>query len=512
MRQMTKVVVIGAGVGGLTTAALLAKDGYDVTVLEAQTYPGGSASTFYHKGYRWDSGATLAGGFQPNGPHALVADMLDMSWDVHTDDPAWVVHMPGREVTLTGDYADVLANFPDSVGFWEQQAAIAELGWSLSAQGLPWPPTDASEAWQIIKVGVGNLPQDLKIIPFALMNTAQWMRLHGLAGDREFKRFIDGQLLISAQTTADTAYALYSATALDLARQGVYHAPGGIGGIAEQLVVQVRRAGGTVEFRRHVTEIVLEKGRVTGVKAKKGRRASQADFFDADFVVANLTPWNLEALLGEDAPEGLQRENSHREAGYGAFVLHMGLRSDALPEGFATHHQFLMDVAGRLGEGRSLFLSISPEWDTGRAPDGMRAATMTTHTDVGQWWQLLERDENEYYARKEAYARTMIANVNKYVAGFKDAVEMVLPGSPVTYQFYTGRHLGMVGGFPARSLFTARGPRTGIDNLRLVGDSIFPGQSTAGVTLGAMRVADDVRRRLPVRRRVFRIKQTARLT
>jgi hypothetical protein len=56
----------------------------------------------------------------------------------------------------------------------------------------------------------------------------------------------------------------------------------------------------------------------------------------------------------------------------------------------------------------------------------------------------------------------------------------------------------MVGGFPQTSLFKARGPRTGINNLRLVGDSVFPGQSTAGVTLGGLRVAEDVKRHLPV--------------
>jgi phytoene dehydrogenase-like protein len=54
----------------------------------------------------------------------------------------------------------------------------------------------------------------------------------------------------------------------------------------------------------------------------------------------------------------------------------------------------------------------------------------------------------------------------------------------------------MVGGFPQTSLFAARGPRTGIANVRLVGDSIFPGQSTAGVSLGALRVAHDVQRQL----------------
>jgi phytoene dehydrogenase-like protein len=57
----------------------------------------------------------------------------------------------------------------------------------------------------------------------------------------------------------------------------------------------------------------------------------------------------------------------------------------------------------------------------------------------------------------------------------------------------------MVGGFPQTSLFKARGPRTGLPNLRLVGDSIFPGQSTAGVSLGAMRVVEDLLRHLPRR-------------
>lgn len=496
---MKQIIVIGAGIGGLTTAALLAKEGYRVTVMEGQTYPGGSASTYYHKGYRFDSGATVAGGFQPNGPHYLVGKQLDLAWDVHTYEPAWVVHMPGREIALTADNEDVLRNFPRSKAFWDDQARIADLGWSLSAQGLPWPPADMNELMQLTKVGITNLPQDLQMIPFALMSARQWMGLRGMANDPEFVRFIDGQLLISAQTTSRRAYALYSATALDLARQGVYHAEGGIGRIAEQLVEKIEAYGGEVLYRRNVTRISVTNGRVNGVYAKKGRRTTQEDFFPADFVVANTTPWSLERLLGNNAPASLRRETKRRDATQGAFVVHLGLKESFLPDDFPDHHQFLMNIDGTLGEGQSLFMSVSPAWDDTRAPDGERAVTITTHTRVQPWWDLLNRDEDEYQRRKNAYARTFIANINRYLPGFKDAVTLVLPGSPVTYEFYTKRYMGMVGGFPQTSLFNARGPRTGIPNLRLVGDSIFPGQSTAGVSLGALRVTDDIKRHLPAR-------------
>ena len=62
----------------------------------------------------------------------------------------------------------------------------------------------------------------------------------------------------------------------------------------------------------------------------------------------------------------------------------------------------------------------------------------------------------------------------------------------MTFERCTRRPKGMVGGFAQESLFSARGPQTGLPDVWLVGDSIFPGQSTAGVTVGAMRVASSI--------------------
>ena len=104
MARQPHTVIIGAGVGGLTAGALLLKAGHRITVLEAHVYPGGCAGTFYHKGYRFDAGATLAGGFSPGGPHARIAELLDLTWPVRPADPAWMVHLPdGRRVTQWAD-------------------------------------------------------------------------------------------------------------------------------------------------------------------------------------------------------------------------------------------------------------------------------------------------------------------------------------------------------------------------------------------------------------------------
>ena len=320
---------------------------------------------------------------------------------------------------------------------------------------------------------------------------AQWLRWRGLSSDAAFTRFIDAQLLISAQTTSQSANAAYSATALDLARQGVYHVKGGIGGIAETLVEKITEFGGHVLYRQHVERIEVRNGRAIAVHTLHNRRG---EVFPSDFVIANLTPWSLDDLLAENSPASLRAEVKTRHFGWGAFALNLGLRADALPADFPDHHQIITSLHGALGETRSIFISLSPRWDTTRAPEGYRAATVTTHTNVQQWWDL--PDKAAYEAKKAEYTDAILTNIEHVIPGFRAGITLVMPGTPITYQFYTGRHRGMVGGFPQTSLLRARSPLTGIANVRLVGDSIFPGQSTAGVTLGALRVAADVQRQL----------------
>ncbi len=482
---MAHTIIIGAGIGGLTAAALLLKAGHQVIVLEAHVYPGGCAGTFYHKKFRFDAGATLAGGFSANGPHARLAEILELSWPIRPADPAWVVHLPdGRTVTQWADaaqwQAERVAAFPTAEPFWHTQEMLADVSWDIASRPFPWPPTSAQDVWTLAQ---SLRPRTLRTLPYLLRT------IGSLApqDDPMFRAFLDGQLLISAQTTAEHASALYGSAALDLPRRGVNHVQGGIGALADTLVSWIRAHGGEVLFRQEVTHIEVKAGRATAVVTKKGLRLA------ADHVLANLTPWALRALLSEQAPASLRREVAQRPATWGAFTLYLGLDASWLPAGMPSHQQIILDPTRPLGEGNSVFISMSDAHDKSRAPAGMRTATLSTHTAVAPWWQLRQgHDKEAYEARRADYSERLLRAAEQAIPGIRQAAQLILPGTPVTFAFYTRRPGGMVGGFPQTSIFNARGPQTGIANLWLVGDSIFPGQSTAGVTLGGMRVATAV--------------------
>ncbi len=484
------IIVIGAGVGGLTAAALLRHAGHMVTVLEAHVYAGGCAGTFYHKKYRFDAGATLAGGFAEGGPHWRVAQTLGLSWPIRPVDPAWVVHLPdGRAITqwASGERweAEWREHFPSSGRFWRTQQMLADASWDISTRPFPWPPASGRDLATLTRA---IRPQTLRATPYLFRTMGSLLP----QGDAMLQTFVDAQLLISAQTTSSYANALYGSAALDLPRRGVSHVRGGMGGIAQTLADWFVANGGAIHYRQEVTKIEVTNGRASAVQTSKGLR------FTGDVVLANLTPWALASLLGESTPLKLQRTVPQLAPTWGAFMGYVGLdvaKFQARFGGLATHHQIVLDPSKPLGEGNSVFLSLTEGEEEGRAPAGQLPATLSTHTAVAPWWAAHQQGPTAYAERKADYLERLLHAAEQALPGLRECITFQTAGSPISFQRFTRRPQGMVGGFPQTSIWQARGPQTGLENVLLVGDSIFPGQSTAGVTLGAMRVVEEVRGR-----------------
>ncbi len=490
---MAHRIIIGAGIGGLTTAALLAKAGLDVTVLEAHVYPGGCAGTFFHQGYRFDAGATLAAGFDPGGGMTRLGEMLSIAWPVEPVRAALRVHLPdGSQVTRWSDsaawQAERLSAFgPAGEPFWRWQERVAERMWGVAHRGAPWPPQTAGEWARLAGVGIQLAAADPARLPGLALDGVRPVAAHLAHAPARLRQYVDGQLLIAAQATSERANALYGAAALDMPRRGVAYVSGGIGRLAETLAEAVRRHGGDVRYRQRVTRVARLPGSGYRVETDKGATA------EADTVLFNLPPHDAAALLGDDAPPKLRRARLPAD-GWGAFMLYIGLEGAGLPADSPLHHQVL--VREPLGEGNSVFLSLSRADDPARAPAGRRALTISTHTDLQPWWRLFQGDREAYEARKAEYTERVLDAAQVAIPGLRAAARLTLPGTPVSFQRFTHRSQGWVGGFPQTNLFRAWGPRLG-RNLWLVGDSIFPGQSILATALGGARVADTIIREEP---------------
>ena len=482
-----RVVVIGAGIGGLTAAALLARRGYDVTVFDQAYVPGGCASTFKRRGFTFDVGATQVAGLEPGGVHQQIFAELDIPLPAATNcDPACAVYLPG-ETTPISVWRDPLAwqverqrQFPGSERFWQLLATLFQASWRFQGREPVLPPRTPWDLWQLVSA---VRPDTLITAPFTFSTVGQLLRAFGLQGDRRLKTFLDLQLKLYSQVGADETALLYAATALGVSQapQGLFHLKGSMQVLSDRLVAALERDGGKLLMRHTVEQIQSTQGRVTGVTV---RDQKTGDFRaqPADIVVGNVTVQNLVSLLGDDAPTGYRHRVEKLTDSSGAFVVYLGVDQAAIPANCPPHLQFLYGYDGPIGENNSLFVSVSRPGD-GRAPEGKATLIASSFTDLNAWQQ------DDYDRRKQHYTDTAIARLGEFFDFRPEHIVHCEAGTPRTFERFTGRDRGAVGGLGMRvSTFGPFGfaNRTPLPNLWLVGDCTHPGEGTAGVSYSAL--------------------------
>ncbi len=466
--------MIGGGVAGLTAAVLLARSGARVTVYEHHNVAGGCASFYQRDGYRFEVGATVASGFGAGGVHRRVFAALGLELDTQRLDPAMAVHLCGETVLRFGDARwageRVRAFGAAAEPFWQRQERIADAAWDF-ARSLPALPVDLRSALRLV---TSLRPQHLALPFLAGRTVASILPPNAPA---LLRRFVDLQLLITAQGLAGEVDLTYGSTALDIAREGVFHVHGGIGTIATTLARALRHAGGRIRYTTDVTRIVARRGRIEAIEAGAERIASSA-------VVAAIPYENVARLLGL-RPRAAQR----RAQQWSAVTAYAGVPPDVIANDVVSHHQVLLDATRPLGEGNSVFVSVSQAGDTSRARNGGRAITLSTHTDAAAWERAAA--DGTFAARKAAYAEKLLEALR--VALGRDVTPAFLEvGVPATFERYTLRAHGLVGGVPQtprNANLLARSHRSGVRGLVLCGDTVFPGQSTVGVTLSGINAA-----------------------
>ena len=492
-KQDTRVVAIGAGIGGLTAAALLARRGYSVQVFDQAIVPGGCASTFQRRGFTFDVGATQVAGLEPGGIHDRIFAELGIEAPAATAcDPACAVFLPGETepINVWRDpqrwQAERQRQFPGSEPFWQLLGKLFRYSWAFQSRDPVLPPRSLWDVWRLVQA---LRPDTLLTAPHSFTTVGQMLRAFGLH-DRRLKTFLDMQLKLYSQVGADETALLYAATALSVSQepQGLSHLQGSMQVLSDCLVQALKRDGGKLYMRHTVNRITTDRHGANTVEICN-QKTGETWIEVADHVVANVTVQNLVKLLGDSAPAGYQHRVEKLPASSGAFVIYLGVKRAAIPLDCPPHLQFLYNYDGPIAENNSLFVSVSKPGD-GRAPEGCATIVASSFTNPDIWWI-----DSGYETLKQQYTEQAIAQLSNYFALEPANILHIEAATPRTFARYTARDRGIVGGIGQR--IPTFGPfgfatRTPIQNLWLVGDSTHPGEGTAGVSYSALTVVQQI--------------------
>lgn len=490
-----EVVVIGGGIGGLTVAALLAARGVDVCLLEREAQVGGCVSPFEFMNYSFEPGAGLYAMWGPGEIHERVfAEMPVTGPEVKPVSPAYVVRLPdGSDVPIESAddafYASLQKFFPEcaaaAIKFYGLISQLAQAYRRLLARSL-----DASSwsKYEWLRVAAA----DPRLARYLLNPSQSFIDSYLRKTSPHFQKFIDVQLQTWVGQTSAQCPTLLAAFNLMLPRQGLYSIRGGGAALAETLAESIKLSGGRV--RTQTTALRLERdpksGHASGVILLSGEivHASRA-------VISNLTVWDTYGkLIGLNQTPLSIRSKLKNMTGWGCYLLFLGMKEEAGIKLPAERLIALLDWEDKINmpANNQFMLNVAPVWDSRETQK--TAMTVSTFTDVDEWFAYQET-EDDLEALDRAATEYWWEKIHLAIPGLGDSVELIETATPRNFYERTRRKLGMVWGpGPTANLFSndALTHQSPIPNLYLVGDTVFPGSSVAGVTHSAMIVANKI--------------------
>ena len=208
-----RVVIVGAGVRRVDGGRVCwRRPAWMSRCSKRMSTRAAALGTFYHQGYRFDAGATLAAGFGADGGMERFGEGLGITWPVVHPDIAMQVHLPDDDTVTRWTDAErwrearVKAFGIESEPFWRWQESTADLLWDailrVPLEGLPWPPASGREWGKLVKAGAQVAAASRERLPLLALDALRPVSARMGGASHRLRSYVDGQLLISAQATS----------------------------------------------------------------------------------------------------------------------------------------------------------------------------------------------------------------------------------------------------------------------------------------------------------------------
>ncbi len=428
---MHKVVVIGSGLGGLSCGVILAKNGFDVTVLEQCAAAGGCLQCFVRGGVKFETGMHFVGSAmkgQTLDKLMRYLEMTDVKLSPLDQDGYDVVSLRGRRYKFAAGREAFIRRMTE---YFPAQRENLERYYDL-----------------VEKVAGASSLHSLRYADTTEMVNAEYQIrsingvIDGIITDPLLAEVLVGNLPLYAAEKDKTPFSTH-AFIFDFYNQSAFRFTGGSDAVASSLAGTIERYGGRVLTRKKVSRIICDETRATGVELASG------EIIPADTVISDAHPKRTLEMLDTKLirPAFRKRINSIPQT-VGGFSVYLKFKERRVPY---MNYNFYSYEDGPWGcenyDGNSwprgyLYMHMchgeSPVW----ARSGIILSYMRIK-DVEKWGGTKTGHRGEEYGDfKRRHAEKLIASLEKSFPGIGAGIEACYTSTPLTYRDYTGAEDG----------------------------------------------------------------------
>ena len=427
------IIIVGAGLGGLTAGAKLAKEGRKVMILEQHDRPGGCATTFRRKDFTMEVGLHEMDGLHRADPKTKIFNDLGIMEKV------------------------VFLELPEFYRFVNEQHDIVV-------------PHNPEEAKKILLKSFPDEEEGIEKYFYNVLNSRKIMKesrgqknknvgefLDEISNNEDLKLVLLGNLGYFHDDPYTLSYFYY------ITAQGAYYngkanfIKGGSQKLSDALMDIIIENGGTVNLNSIVTKINFKNDVPSSVSYRETKAKEQIEYNDeAKEIIINSSIPNLaKDLLPQEIGKKLLSTIEDNKIGASLLTVYYGFKKSLKEVGNPNYSTFIYhdsvknqkDILSNNHsdfDTRSLTLVDYSHVDSDLAPAGKSVGAVCC-VDYPSDWEGLSKDE---YKKKKAYvAEVITARCDKLIPGFRDAVEYVEVATSLTVKRYTLNPKGAVYGF-----------------------------------------------------------------
>ncbi len=491
-----EVIVVGAGIGGLTTAALLAKRGIDVLLIEQHYMPGGCCAAIRRQGITMDVAATVLYGFGEKGynVHRFVMNELEEEIDMIPRQAIYNMHVSGDQIVFWRDFKPFFENLVSLFPHQEKELQVfydylfnLYESTILKSESVV-PPTEMSPL-DNMKTFMSNPVGMIKISRLMFKSAGDLFR--EFFTDAKIIDFLDMLTRTFSYVDADECPAVLSVTMFaDNHIGGAYYPSGSPQMLSNKLERAIERHGSQILYRHLVDEILISRKKAYGVRLTNGTRIT------ADRVVSDASIWNLYGKLVR--PKHIKPKRMKWAQGFvpchSNLILYIGVDAKALTEDAKPMEIIIEDAKNVAGHGITIYIPTLQ--DPTVSPPGTCSVTITSVSSI-TWPRPGDPEyQSEKYQRlKQHEADKVLDRVEKRFPDFRKHIKVMEIATPSTVERYTLKNWGNTGGpkqMIGQEMMKRLKARSDWKNLYQCGDSTVLGLGVLPATTSGVGAANMV--------------------